>query len=616
MNVCSKTRPDGAASGLRPRDRGFTLIELLVVVAIIAIVSAFLLPIFITARDRARQAAAERSAARTEQPPSPAAGPAGPPEKALPSGSAPVIDSAVLKMVLTSGYHRIGMDVYTRYRLDCTGQVAFRHPGGNASGPVLLVIPFPDHILEARDVQLTLRRSGARDALTPDNVVYDRTGIYCTLSMPSGEPLAADVRFTALGRDQLDYSLPPARQLRQVAVTLDLPGVASPTIPDDSLQPSAVQPQQIRWEFQNLVSDRSITVLIPAAQAPLARALVLTRLVALAVLLFGAGFWFLSEQVRPGQLDHFRWGHFMLLALTYSLFFVIFAVLEVDGRVGTVLSAGISALFSLPLLVLHVSRVLDFRFAVTRVVPLAIFTVGLVFNGVYGGPLRDYLFIGAAIFTMAYVTLGYQTWSAGRAAHQDAKAAAYSVRKSAVIERITAGLGSRMNELAAVDAQAARAGLDRVREPVAALAKEYEELSKRLTYLPREQNWDASESYKNLERDADAFQERLETFLTHLRSELDTLRASTTSAVSTQASEIHCTACGHAVSDAPFCGNCGAPSPVVTTCGGCGERLVLPVHLLPRGTRPASLFCPGCGTVVPFSTPGRAWIPADPDGDD
>ena len=36
--------------------------------------------------------------------------------------------------------------------------------------------------------------------------------------------VTADVRFTAFGRDRFDYSLPPARQLRSVALTLDLKG--------------------------------------------------------------------------------------------------------------------------------------------------------------------------------------------------------------------------------------------------------------------------------------------------------------------------------------------------------------------------------------------------------
>ena len=64
----------------------------------------------------------------------------------------------------------------------------------------------------------------------------------------------------------------------------------------------------------------------------------------------GRGFWDLSEGQPPGRLDDFRWGHFLLLALNYLMFFGIFAVLAYQGSPRVALTT--AALVSLPLLTL------------------------------------------------------------------------------------------------------------------------------------------------------------------------------------------------------------------------------------------------------------------------
>jgi len=245
-------------------------------------------------------------------------------------------------------------------------------------------------------------------------------------------------------------------------------------------------------------------------------------------------------------------------------------------------------------------------------VPLAVLSLGLVINGVYGAGVRDYVFIGALVLVSAYVTLTFPGWAARREQHRQARDAAYAGARQALMETLTHDVGKRVTDLRAAEARAearlkrlttdeapARSRLKFAKDPVPALSHEYEELLKRLVALPVRRDWQQPDLLPGLQQETEGFRDRVEQSLTHLRAELAGVQAASPSPEATEDGATHCAACGQSVPKAPYCSRCGSTQPVVAVCPECGDRVVVPIHFFPEGVPPArELCCTRCGAIL------------------
>lgn len=388
--MCSWRQPNAA----------FTLIELLVVVSIIAVLASIAVPALfsLTERRRAKELKQEQlvAAARQEDGATFAPG----------QGVAPIIESAKFAMALETSGHRIGLEQYTRHRLRCDGSLEIS-PVGKSERRVIS-IPFPPSTTDAWDVRLLASLPGESKPAEPPGVVYSPAGILWEVPPASaGFPLSLQFSFVAQGRDAFSFRLPPSLRLKSVEATLDVSGSPGATIPDHALQPTQAADSLLEWRFENLVSGRAITLDFPGSEGPSGRVQMLFHLAAVAILLFGSGFWYFMERDFPGRMDAFRWQHFMPLVFSYALFFAAFAILVFHAQpLG--IAIAIAAAVSLPLATTYIARIASTRFALSKALPLAAITLTLVVNGVYGGTARDFIFLGVAAAIVAGYTLTYR----------------------------------------------------------------------------------------------------------------------------------------------------------------------------------------------------------------
>lgn len=362
------------------------------------------------------------------------------------------------------------------------------------------------------------------------------------------------------------------------------------------LVPTFVRAKEKGRERAAQAQAQTQTVTVPEApelSPEQARVVLLCRLVALAVLLFGLGFWYVGELYSPGRLHSFRWGQFFLLALTYSFFFPVLAVLTLSTGLPLGQALAWATALSFPLLMLHVSRIVNLRFALGYTAPLAILTLAVVVIGVFGGAWRDLFYLGVSFVIIAFLTLSYRRWHGHRCQAQLLREQDLAQRVEALGEQARLGRdeATRAHEIASPIPEIQERA-DRARQALLSSVYEAESVTQEMAELPAVAPFSRRcelRGYLEIrvtgaERQLPLARRELSLAAHHALESQARTRARQNAAPT----DVFCLACGQPGPDTPCCAQCGHRRPRKLECP-CGCQLLLP----PEGSLGA--FCPGCG---------------------
>ncbi|MEQ1571538.1 MAG: prepilin-type N-terminal cleavage/methylation domain-containing protein, partial [Myxococcota bacterium] len=383
--------------------RGMTLLEVMVVVTILLLLMTVLSIGVLRAYSSSTVDGERLRAARQVE----AEGLARPPEPPAPAGPAqPVVEAAEIEVVLDGTPVADGPFVHTLLDVAFTGRFTLAQTDPDAAG-VRVALALPPG---STGVRVSVDRP---DGTFAPDARFSAGGVEWVEPLLAGESRVVELSYRATRADTVSWAIAGTGQPRPVDLraTLAFPPELEAVIPSTGLPPTRTAPGLLQWELEGLVAPAPIEVEVPASRTPLGRIAGVCWLAAAGLLAFCAGFWYLVEDCRPGWLDDFRLGGLLLLGLNYGVFYAVSAVL--GGRYGTG-ALPLALAVALPLLTIHVARLIGPWFAVTRALPLAAATFGVTVAVVYLDDWRPQVLLGAAVTATAALTVTWPGWSARR----------------------------------------------------------------------------------------------------------------------------------------------------------------------------------------------------------
>lgn len=397
------------------KKNAFTLIELFVVVIIIGIIFSIAIPFFLRAKDKENKKNFDTVTLKIKD--------ENEKNKLIENNKIKYIQPQIIysniKVNLSNTNYIKGLDVYSLFNAEFNGEFEVKNNEKDIKN-IKLIFNLPNNLTQINEVKLKIKDKN-NNFIEQEDFFYENNNIVKYLILNYKESTIIRLSYTAQGTDKYIFESNSNTKYKYFNAEILINGASSEFIPKNSLQPTKIEENKLIWKYSNLLTNGKIIVELPNTTSPIGRIIFFFKLAGIAVLLFGVGLIYISSLDKPERLDSFRLGHFLLLAITYSLFFINYVLISLGKDINPFLSMIISALLSLPLLVLHVSKVWGINFALSKILPLAIFTLSLVITGVYGGDEKRYIFLGFTIFTLLFIIFTYEKSLNKRKIYLDSK---------------------------------------------------------------------------------------------------------------------------------------------------------------------------------------------------